>query len=151
MQGAHQDAQKSTSTILFAATMVAGEPTHLSAVVAANKAVLLDFSASSCAPCITQFPHLKELRAQYRDLGFEVVGVSLDTDEEDWREASAEHDLTWVDLGDPLAFSSPAAVAFGVTHLPKTYLLDTDRRILAKDLHPDALASELAERLRSTP
>ena len=132
----------------FAAMTLGGEPRHLSNVVAANKIVLVDFWASWCAPCIKQFPHLKELRAQYRDLGFEVVGVSLDADEEDWREASAEHDLTWVDLGDPLAFSSPAAVAFGVTHLPKTYLLDTDRRILAKDLHPETLSTELAERLR---
>ena len=135
----------------FAAVTLGGDPTHLSNVVAANKIVLVDFWASWCAPCIKQFPHLKDLRAQYGDRGFEVVGVSLDTDEEDWREASAEHDLTWVDLGDPLAFSSPAAVAFGVTHLPKTYLLDVDRRILAKDLHPDTLATELAERLRSTP
>ena len=132
----------------FAAETLDGEPTRLSAVVAANRIVLLDFWASWCAPCIKQFPHLKELRAQYRERGFEVVGVSLDTDAEDWREASADHDLTWVDLGDPLAFSSPAAVAFGVTHLPKTYLLDTDRRVLAKDLHSAALATELAERLR---
>lgn len=132
----------------FAAVTPGGEPTHLSNVVAANKIVLVDFWASWCAPCIKQFPHLKDLRAQYGDRGFEVVGVSLDTDEEDWREASVGHDLTWVDLGDPLAFSSPAAVAFGVTHLPKTYLLDTDRRVLAKDLHPDALSMELAERLR---
>ncbi|MCY4012245.1 MAG: TlpA disulfide reductase family protein [Gammaproteobacteria bacterium] len=132
----------------FAAMTLGGDPTHLSNVVAANKIVLVDFWASWCAPCIKQFPHLKDLRAQYGDRGFEVVGVSLDTDEEDWREASADHGLTWVDLGDPLAFSSPAAVAFGVTHLPKTYLLDADRRILAKDLHPDALSAELAERLR---
>ena len=135
----------------FAAETLSREPTRLSTIVAANKIVLVDFWASWCAPCIKQFPHLKELRAQYHDRGFEVVGVSLDDAEEDWREASAEHDLTWVDLGDPLAFSSPAAVAFGVTHLPKTYLLDADRRVLAKDLHPDALATELAERLGSTP
>ena len=135
----------------FAAESLGGEPTELSGVVAANKIVLLDFWASWCAPCIKQFPHLKELRTQYGERGFEVIGVSLDTDEEDWREASADHELTWVDLGDPLAFSSPAAVAFGVTHLPKTYLLDADRRVLAKDLHPDALASELAERLGSAP
>lgn len=132
----------------FAAVTLGGEPMHLATVVGANKIVLVDFWASWCAPCIKQFPHLKELRAQYGDRGFEVVGVSLDTDEEDWREASADHELTWVDLGDPLAFSSPAAVAFGVTHLPKTYLLDADRRVLAKDLHPDALSTELAERLR---
>ena len=132
----------------FAAVTLGREPVHLFSVAGANKIVLVDFWASWCAPCLKQFPHLKELRAQYRDRGFEVVGVSLDTDEEDWREASADHELTWVDLGDQLAFSSPAAVAFGVTHLPKTYLLDADRRVLAKDLHPDALAAELAERLQ---
>ena len=133
----------------FAAQSLAGEPLQLSAILAANKLVFLDFWASWCGPCIKQFPHLKELRALYRDEGFEIVGVSLDDAEEDWREASAEHELPWVDLGDQLAFSSPAAIGFGVTHLPKSYLLDANRRILAKDLHPDMLRTELTERIAS--
>ena len=131
----------------FEALSLAGEPMRLSELLAANRLVLLDFWASWCGPCIKQFPHLKDLRARYHEQGFEIVGVSLDHVEEDWREASAEHEPSWVDLGDQLAFSSPAAIAFGVTHLPKSYLLDAGGRILAKDLDPDSLGTELTERL----
>ena len=131
----------------FAAQNLTGEPAQLSAILAANELVLVDFWASWCGPCIKQFPHLKGLRALHRDQGFEIVGISLDSAEEDWREASADHELPWIDLGDQTAFSSAAAIGFGVTHLPKTYLLDTTGRILAKDLAPDALRAELAGRL----
>lgn len=131
----------------FTAASLAGKPMQLSAILAANKLVLLDFWASWCAPCIKQFPYLKDLRALYHDQGFEIVGVALDFAEEDWHQASADHELPWIDLGDPLAFSSPAAIGFGVTHLPKSYLLDANRRILAEDLNPDTLRAELTERL----
>ena len=135
----------------FAAQDLAGEATQLSAILARNELVLVDFWASWCGPCIKQFPHLKDLRTLHRDQGFEIVGVALDSAEKDWHEASAEHELPWIDLGDPLAFSSSAAIGFGVTHLPKSYLLDANRRILAKDIHPDALRTELAERLAPGP
>ncbi len=134
----------------FEAQDLAGDPQRLSQLVAAHRLVLVDFWASWCGPCIKQFPHLKELRERHGERGFEIVGVALDDAEEDWHEASAEHGPTWIDLGDPLAFASPAAIEFGVTQLPKTYLLDAERRILAKDLSPEALEAELAERLGPT-
>ena len=130
----------------FAARSVAGEQLQLSEILAANKLVLVDFWASWCAPCIEQFPHLKDLHGQFHAQGFEIVGVSLDEAGEDWRQASADQELPWIDLGDQLAFTSPAAVEFGVTYLPKSYLLDTNGRVLARDLDPDTLQAELTER-----
>lgn len=43
-----------------------------------GKLVLVDFWATWCGPCRRSIPHLADLFQEYRDQGFEVVGVSLD-------------------------------------------------------------------------
>ena len=55
-----------------------GNPVRLYDLLAENELVLIDFWAAWCAPCLAQFPLLKELRAQYRDRGFEILGFSVD-------------------------------------------------------------------------
>jgi thiol-disulfide isomerase/thioredoxin len=46
-----------------------------------GKAVILDFWATNCPPCIEEIPHLKELKAKYgQDL--ELVGLHVGDDED---------------------------------------------------------------------
>jgi peroxiredoxin len=44
----------------------------------ADKVVLVDFWATNCAPCLAEFPNLKQLYKTYHEKGFEIVGVSFD-------------------------------------------------------------------------
>lgn len=44
----------------------------------AGKVLLVDFWATNCAPCLAEFPNLKELHRQYHEQGFEILGVSFD-------------------------------------------------------------------------
>ncbi|MHC4586004.1 MAG: peroxiredoxin family protein, partial [Planctomycetota bacterium] len=43
-----------------------------------GKVLILDFWATWCPPCVKEIPHFIELYEQYKDKGFEIVGISLD-------------------------------------------------------------------------
>ena len=131
----------------FTASDLNGTPVRFHDVLDEHELVLIDFWASWCGPCIVQFPHLKSLREQFHDRGFEIVGFSVDSDAEDWREASEEHAIPWLNLGDQKAMTSPVPIQFGVTVLPLNYLIGSDRRILGKGLTPEAIDAELSARL----
>ena len=131
----------------FTVPDLAGNPVRLYDLLAENELVLIDFWAAWCAPCIAQFPQLKALRGQYRGRGFEILGFSVDAEEQVWRDTSEEYELPWPDVSDQQALSSPVAIRYGATILPFNYLIDSDGRVLGKRLMPDALEAELAARL----
>ena len=59
-------------------TDILGNPVLLTSFK--GKYVLLDFWASWCAPCRRDFPQVKELYREYNKYGFEIIGISKDTD-----------------------------------------------------------------------
>lgn len=70
----------------FASDDINGTPLKLSDFK--GKYVLLDFWASWCLPCRKGNPHLKEVYAQYKDKGFEIIGISDDDSKpEAWKKA----------------------------------------------------------------
>ena len=130
----------------FSAPDLDGERVSLHAVLEQNKLVLLDFWASWCGPCTASFPKLKELYREYRDDGFEIVAITIDSDHGDWQEASGEHAIPWINLGDIAKRRGPVAHAYGVTGIPKAYLLGSDGKIVAKDLDVAEIRERVAKR-----
>ena len=133
----------------FSTQNLQGEEVSLYQLIADKDVVLLDFWASWCAPCIQTFPKLKELYAEYKDQGFEIVMVSIDDTNEEWAEASEEHELAWLDLGDISEDMGPIALAYGVQGIPKGFLLDSTGKIVARDLTTDKLEEFLKEQFNA--
>ncbi len=60
-----------------------------------GRVLLVDFWATWCGPCIAKFPHFRELKKQYADRPFEILGISADDTIEIVHEFLEDNDAPW--------------------------------------------------------
>ncbi|RZM29843.1 MAG: TlpA family protein disulfide reductase [Pedobacter sp.] len=95
-----------------------------------GKYVLIDFWASWCGPCRKAIPEIKELYSAYKDKGFEVLSVSVDTDNAAWRKAMDEEQMPWPQVLSP--DKNKTLADFMVVGIPTLYLIDKEGKIVEK-------------------
>lgn len=126
-----------------------GTPLSLGSVVkhAGNRYVLLDFWASWCGPCMGEVPYLKAAYERYHDEGFEIFGVSLDSDRNAWTDAVERQEMEWIHVSELNGFDTRAVRDYAVQGIPSNFLIDGEGRIVASNLRGEALLEKLAELL----
>ena len=129
-----------------AATPEGGE-LSVSEVAANAKVLLIDFWASWCGPCRAEMPNVKAAYEKFHPQGFEIIGVSLDSDGEAWKKAIADLGMTWPQISDLQGWDCEGAGTYAVRAIPATVLIK-DGKIVARDLRGDKLAAKVEELLK---
>lgn len=124
-----------------------GNALPLSSIVGKNKYILIDFWASWCGPCMRELPYLLQAYADYKAKGFEIFGVSLDRDRDSWVNCVKDNNMNWLHVSDVKYWDCAAARDYGVNSIPANWLIDSEGKIIAKDLRGEALCAKLAELL----
>lgn len=132
--------------------------------------VVLVFWESSCGHCKKEVPELHKVwkeQLQAMDVGVYAVCKATDsTMMENWKKFIVEHKLDWTNVGltwhvyegarkEPYKYipqfttleSLNYADTYDVYATPKVFILDRDRKFVAKSLNPDQIA-DLIKRLR---
>jgi thiol-disulfide isomerase/thioredoxin len=110
-----------------------------------SKYTFIDFWASWCIPCRAQGRELISIYNIYKPKGFSVIGVSLDTNHENWKKAIKADKYTWTNVSDLKGFDSAMIINYGITAIPRNFLIDNKGNIIAQDLHGEELDTKLAE------
>jgi len=110
-----------------------------------GKVVLLDFWAIWCPPCHAALPHLREINKKFQRQPLVILSVSLDGDEQKWRDFIAKNGMTWPQYREA-GVNGVLARMFDVTAIPRTFIIDADG-ILRDEHLGDALIEGKLEKL----
>ena len=112
-----------------------------------GKVVLIDFWASWCGPCRASNPSLVKLYAKYKNKGFEILGVSIDSKKSAWKQAIRHDKITYLQVNDTAGWNSVTAEKYGVEQIPTSFLLDKTGKVVAIDLEGLQLENKIKELL----
>jgi peroxiredoxin len=114
-----------------------------------GKVTIVDFWASWCGPCRKENPNVVALYNEFHSKGLNIIGVSLDNELNEWKNAIQKDKITWTQVSNLKKWSDPVAKLYEVEQIPSTFILDSNGTIVAKDLRGEELKAKIKELLGS--
>jgi thiol-disulfide isomerase/thioredoxin len=114
-----------------------------------GRVTLIDFWATWCGPCRHALPGLKQLQSIYGSDQIEVISVSEDEDEDQWRSFVANNGMNWTQKRDE---GHQMMHDYGATALPTYVLIGKDGHVVKQwvgDAEDQTLVDRMGDDLKS--
>lgn len=110
-----------------------------------SEIILLDFWAGYCKPCIKSINStLKPLYSTYTRKQLEIIGINVDTSTELWKKSAKKFGIPWMQAYD---HDRSLLKTFNVRAIPKYFLLDKNKKIIAIDMKSTEIKRIIKEHL----
>lgn len=113
-----------------------------------GKVVLVDFWATNCAPCLAEFPNLKQMYQELQPQGFEIIGVSLDEDGQTVDAFCERARLPWRMVMNETP-EGEVGKRYKVRTIPALYLVDRQGKVVQLDVRGNDLRTTVEQLLKS--
>lgn len=106
---------------------------------------LVIFWSSECGHCAEMMPKVKQYYDAQKPKRVEVFAVSIDTSKVEWTTFLKEEKLNWFNVSDLKGFNSKSADDYNIFATPTMFLLDREKKIIAKPISYKELEQALKE------
>lgn len=130
----------------FEAEDLEGNKVRLSDYVGNGKYVIVDFSASWCAPCLAELPNLKDIYERYKGERFDMVTVAVWDKPKNSQKMFKIHEINWKGIIN--AGMTPMKL-YGFSGIPRIMLIGPDGTIIDNQLRGSAINEKVAEVLKT--
>jgi peroxiredoxin len=113
----------------------------------ANRVVLVDFWGTTCAPCLAEFPNLKQIYRDFHEQGFDIVGISFDDSPATVEAFRARAKLPWR-MAMNESPEGPVSGRFKVRTIPALFLIDRKGNVAQVDVRGNDLRTVIEKLLR---
>ena len=86
-----------------------------------GQVVVLNFWATWCPPCVEEMPSLVEMQRRMKAKGVTVIAVSMDVDQDAYRQFLKDHNVNLLTVRDP---NQKSNTLYGTFKFPETYIID---------------------------